>query len=153
MHCFNLFPHCLYVIIVSQNTLYVHTTAAIPWSQQDAIDRSNDQVKQRYARDLINFFGDRHAPEFKTGDHSPIIGNGRDQGGAMVSPETWLKLAKHQSSRVMEGATDLVMAPVHWLAHMRDYWYVHPHLLRFFLHSSVSCPQSPFYSFLIFYFF
>ncbi|CAF4011013.1 unnamed protein product, partial [Rotaria sp. Silwood1] len=37
------------------------------------------------------------------------------------STGSWLGLVKNQTGRVIEGATDLVLTPVHWLAHMREY--------------------------------
>ncbi|CAF2075947.1 unnamed protein product, partial [Rotaria magnacalcarata] len=39
-----------------------------------------------------------------------------------IPQATWLKLARNQTNRLVEGATDLVLTPVNWLAHITNYW-------------------------------
>ncbi|CAF4317407.1 unnamed protein product, partial [Rotaria magnacalcarata] len=49
-----------------------------------------------------------------------IIGNSDIYSS--IPQATWLKLARNQTNRLVEGATDLVLTPVNWLAHITNYW-------------------------------
>ena len=81
------------------------------------------RTQPRHRRNLINLFSDQHKPEYHTGNNSPVLVNSGGGGLPSTTPaENWLKFARQQSSRFIEGAADVAMAPMHWLSHIRQYW-------------------------------
>jgi hypothetical protein len=125
MLCFNWFYHCLYVIVLIQYNLYPYTIAipTTPGIKHDINSHSNNQVKYRCQRSVINFLSDTNEPKHQSGDNSPIITTSDNVGPPSSAPaNNWLKLIQQQTGRVVQGATDVVLTPVHWLTHMQTYW-------------------------------
>lgn len=81
----------------------------------------SESLHVRDRRALIKLFSDEKNSDFKTGNESPIV-VGTEGVSSPLPSDNWLKFMKHQTGRVLEGATDIALTPVQWLAHMRTYW-------------------------------
>ncbi|CAF2155166.1 unnamed protein product [Rotaria magnacalcarata] len=122
MYCFKFYYHWFVVMILVQYIVgMTMNRGTVSQRKHDKINEFNMLAKQRHRRGLINFFSDVHQPEIKAHDNAAIfINNGGPDSNMQKSK--WLNLFKNQTGRVITGAADLVLTPVHWLAHMRDYW-------------------------------
>ncbi|CAF4406866.1 unnamed protein product [Rotaria magnacalcarata] len=85
------------------------------------IQFKNTLVKERKRRDFFNIFSDIHRPNIEARDSGTLI-IGNSDIYSSIPQATWLKLARNQTNRLVEGATDLVLTPVNWLAHITNYW-------------------------------
>ncbi|CAF4395825.1 unnamed protein product [Rotaria magnacalcarata] len=81
----------------------------------------NTLVKERKRRDFFNIFSDIHRPNIEARDSGTLI-IGNNDIYSSIPQHTWLKLARNQTNRLIGGATDLVLTPVNWLAHVTNYW-------------------------------
>ncbi|CAF1164219.1 unnamed protein product [Rotaria sordida] len=124
MYCINVSYQCFSVIILIQYILGMNIIHPLPRIKYDTNDSFNVQVQQqqRYRRGLLfTAFSDVNKPQYNVRDHGSV--NFGDSAALLhKSKGNWLGLFRNQTGRVVEGATDLVLTPVHWLAHMRDYW-------------------------------
>ena len=119
MYCFNLYYHAFFVIVLAQYILGLNFTDSLPQMENNTINRFN--IQQRHRRQFISIFSDNYKPQIKVSDHGTLVINNNTQSSSVQS-ETWLKLIRSQSGRVMEGATDMVLTPVNWFKHVLDYW-------------------------------
>jgi hypothetical protein len=79
--------------------------------------------RPRYIRALFNLFSDQTQSEYKTGDNSPVYVHS-DSSAAQASskPKTIAGTLREDAGRIVHGATELITAPIQWMAHMRDNW-------------------------------
>lgn len=85
---------------------------------------SLDQQQHRFRRAFINFFSDVQQPQL-TAKHGSSITIGSIQNNMTVKDtDPWLGMVKNQSSRIMQGGTDLVLTPVNWLTNVTNNWYI-----------------------------
>ncbi|CAF4863319.1 unnamed protein product [Rotaria magnacalcarata] len=122
MYCFNFYYHWFVVIILVQYIVgMTMNRSIISQRTHDKINEFNMLVKQRHRRGLINLFSDLHQPEINARDNGAIFINNKGPDSNMQKSK-WLSLFKNETGRVITGAADLLLTPVHWLAHMHDYW-------------------------------
>lgn len=67
-------------------------------------------------------FGGRESNPYIAGDRNQITFNASPQQQA-EDEETLLRKAGTQVGKILEGGTDLVIAPAKWLVHMQENWY------------------------------
>jgi len=124
MYSFHLYGYYFFAIVIIHHIFYLSSTVAIHQSKHQMIDHFNttyEQKQQRYRRFFTIFDNTNNKKEYKSGDHSPLIVNDGEQP-ATVTTKNLLQNLGHQTNRVLEGATDAVLTPVHWLSHITRYW-------------------------------
>ena len=97
--------------------IFLPTILTIPMVDQ--------QQQHRFRRGVINFLSDVNEPEI-IADHGSSInlgGNTGDPNGKNTR-DPWLHMVKHQTGRVVQGGTDLVLTPINWLTNLTNNWYV-----------------------------
>lgn len=85
----------------------------------------DQQQQHRFRRGVINFLSDVNEPEI-IADHGSSInlgGNTGDPNGKNTR-DPWLHMVKHQTGRVVQGGTDLVLTPINWLTNLTNNWYL-----------------------------
>jgi hypothetical protein len=95
-------------------------------SKHQMIDHCNTTYEQqqpqiRYRR-FITFFDNKdYRKQYKSGNNSPLIVNDGEQT-ATATTKNLLENLGYQTNRVLDGATDAVLTPFHWLSHITRYW-------------------------------
>ncbi|CAF1515781.1 unnamed protein product [Rotaria magnacalcarata] len=86
----------------------------------------NDQLHPRYRRFLISISSDQIHNGHTASHNSPIAINSvpLSDSASIFSPEYWVKFVRGQTSRIIQGATDSILTPVHWLLHLHRFWQV-----------------------------
>lgn len=81
--------------------------------------RSHSLVKRELLR--VNLGGHETNPNayIKGNENKVIFGGGDDQDLQL----TLLRKAGHQAGRLLEGGTDVAMAPAKWIKDMQENWY------------------------------
>ncbi|CAF3280690.1 unnamed protein product [Rotaria socialis] len=125
MHSFNIYFNFIFVILLlhfdSLHGMNINNTTSQIEQTTKINQFKNTLVKERKRRDFVNFFSDIHRPNIEARDSGTLI-IGNSDIYSSIPQATWLKLARNQTNRLVEGATDLVLTPVNWLAHITNYW-------------------------------
>lgn len=80
------------------------------------------QQNLRFRRDFFNFFSDVYKPVLEA-NHGSSINIGSSQNNmTFKDTDHWLSMVKNQSGRIMQGGTDLALAPVNWLTNVTNNW-------------------------------
>lgn len=110
--------------------IFLPTILTIPMVDQ--------QQQHRFRRGVINFLSDVNEPEI-IADHGSSInlgGNTGDPNGKNTR-DPWLHMVKHQTGRVMQGGTDLVLTPINWFTNLINNWYLKEKTISFiFIYNS-----------------
>ena len=115
MHLFQASVHSVFatMCIVS----FFHFLFLVNAIQQ----REHQQKQKRIKRSLFTFFSDSNDnKQYHTGNNSPMIQSGVD--GTTIPPKDLSAILEKNADRLIQGATDVVLTPVTWLAHLQKYW-------------------------------
>ncbi|CAF1623623.1 unnamed protein product [Rotaria sp. Silwood1] len=124
MYVFNFYCHFLWFNILAYSIPAIHLFHGNHATVNDVNKELHTPLRSRHRRGsftLFNPFSEVNAPEYIARDQGTFIMSDTN-ARRHLSTGSWLGLVKNQTGRVIEGATDLVLTPVHWLAHMREYW-------------------------------
>ena len=76
-------------------------------------------VKRQLIR--FNLGGQEQNPDISGHKNQVMYGSAADSEMKL----TLLRKAGHQAGRIIEGGIDVVIAPVRWLMHMQENWYIY----------------------------
>jgi hypothetical protein len=68
----------------------------------------------------LNIGGHESNPQIN-GANNQVLSVGEPEKG---EPSTLLRKAGNQVGKILEGGTNIVIAPAKWLAHMQENWYI-----------------------------
>ena len=68
-----------------------------------------------------NIGGQEQNPKIHGNNNKVMFGSAADAEAQL----TLLRKAGQQVGKILEGGTDVVLAPAKWLAHMQDSWYAY----------------------------
>jgi len=95
----------------------------------------DQQQQHRFRRGVINFFSDVNEPEIIADRGSSInLGGNTGDPNEKNTRDPWLHMVKHQTGRVVQGGTDLVLTPINWLTNLTNNWYVKNKTVSFSFH-------------------
>ena len=97
----------------------------------------DQQQQHRFRRGVINFLSDVNEPEI-IADHGSSINLGGNTGypNEKNTRDPWLHMVKHQTGRVVQGGTDLVLTPINWLTNLTNNWYLKKTISFIFIYNS-----------------
>ncbi|CAF2057506.1 unnamed protein product [Rotaria magnacalcarata] len=76
-------------------------------------------VKRQLLR--FNLGGQEQNPDISGDNNKVMFGSAADAKMKL----TLLRKAGHQAGRILEGGTDIVVAPARWLTYMQENWYAY----------------------------
>ncbi|CAF1030054.1 unnamed protein product [Adineta ricciae] len=121
MFHFNSIRYLFSIIIIFNEHL-------LPLCSGNTNSFGSNRIQYRQRRSLWNFFSDTNEHRHQTGNNSPIfnVASGNDASSTTKTvADSWLKMVKEQSGRIMEGATDVALTPVHWMQNISSYWPIY----------------------------
>lgn len=121
MHFFQASSHSLLLMMSILSIFYFFIFFSSSVHATTDPQQERPRLQKRIRRDFLNLFSDRNDnKQYHTGNDSPIIQTGIDT--ATVPRKDLSDIIGQHTGRLIEGASDVVLAPVAWLTHIQKYW-------------------------------